>query len=114
MPRSARARASRSTPATAPHAKQDRVRTSWPQLLFAGVVDHALNIDDVLLVARIELQFRTSARPRQVELDDLLDSPRRPRHNDDPVRQKHRLINRMSNEQHRFPIAFPNVEQIVL
>src|SRR5438874_11559272 len=70
-PRSLRARASRGTPATAPRAKQDRARTSWPQLLFAGVVDHALNLDDVLVVARIEQQFRTSARTRPVDCDDL-------------------------------------------
>src|SRR5436309_16064348 len=111
MPRSPRARATRGTPATAPRAKKGRARASWPQLLFAGVVDHALNLDDVLLVARIEQQFRTSAGPRQVDFDDLLDAPGRPRHHHDPVIQKHRLIDRMGNEQHRFPIALPNVEQ---
>src|SRR3954471_11132978 len=91
-PRSPRARASRGTPATALPAKQRRARTSWPQLLFAGVVDHALNLDDILLVARVEQQFRTSAVTRQVDFATLLDAPRRPRHHHDPVRQEHRFI----------------------
>ena len=30
------------------------------------------------------------------------------------VRQKHRLIDRMGDEQHRLAIAFPDIEQIVL
>src|SRR5438067_10842119 len=79
-PRSPRARASRGTPATALPAKQRRAPTSCPQLLFAGAADHAPNLDDILLVARVEQQLRTSARTPHEYSENRLDVPRLLRH----------------------------------
>ena len=96
-------------------AREQRARRDHGlQLVFAGVVDHALDIDDVFLVARIEQQLGAAARTRQVDIDDLLDAAGRARHHHDLVRQEHRLVDRMGDEQHRLAVAFPDVEQVVL
>ena len=91
-----------------------RAPTSWLQLVFAGVVDHALDVDDVFLVARIEQQLGAAARPRQVDIDDLPDAAGRARHHHDLVGEEHRLLDRMGDEQHRLAVALPDVEQVVL
>jgi len=39
-----------------------------------GVIDHALDVDDIFLVTGIEQQFRPAARTRQIDIDDLLDA----------------------------------------
>jgi hypothetical protein len=42
------------------------------------------------------------------------EAARRSRHHHDLIGQKHRLLDRMRDEQHRFAITLPDVEQIVL
>src|ERR1700682_1621844 len=71
-PLPARSQAGRGRPTAAPGARTERGWKSWPQLIFAGVIDHALDIDDVFLVMRVEQKFRAAARTRQIDIDDLL------------------------------------------
>src|SRR5882724_7935956 len=78
-PQSARCREDQGRRAAVPSAIGGREPKSWAQLVFARVVDHALDIDDVFLVTRIEQQLRAAARSRQIDVDDLLDAARRTR-----------------------------------
>src|SRR6266852_6077797 len=110
----ARYRAGRGRPAAAPNAREERAVWSWAQPVVTGVIDHALDVDNIFLVTDIEQQLRPAARTRQIDIDDLLDAARRTRHHHDLVREKYRLIDRMGDEQHRLAVAFPDVEQIVL
>src|SRR5450432_1477496 len=73
-PPPARWPAGRGRPAAARDARAERALKSWPQLVFAGVVDHALDIDDVFLVMRVEQKLGAAARTRQIDIDDLLDA----------------------------------------
>src|SRR6266581_7574752 len=113
-PRSAKWQAGRDRRAAAPNAREEHAVYSWAQLVFTGVIDHALDIDDVFLVTRIDQQFCPAARARQIDIDGLLDAAGRTRHHHDLVRQKHRLIDRMGDEQHRLAVALPDIEQVVL
>src|SRR5882724_11904620 len=88
-PQAARYRAGRDRPATAPNAQEEHAVYSWAQPVFTGVIDHALDVDDIFLVTGIEQQFRPAARTLQIDIDDLLDAAGRTRHHHDPVRQKH-------------------------
>src|SRR5882757_10574487 len=101
----ARYLAGRDRRAAMPNAREEHAVYSWAQLVFNGVIDHALDIDDVFLVPRIDQQFCPAARALQIDIDDLLDAAGRTRHHHDLVRQEHRLIDRMGDEQHCLAVA---------
>ncbi len=81
---------------------------------FVALVEHALDIDDVLLVARIEQQLAATARARQIDVDDLPNTARRLRHHDDLVGQEDGFVDRMGDKQHCLAVTLPDVQEIVL
>src|SRR6202165_3713993 len=97
-PQPARYGAGRGRPAAARNAREEHAVYSWAQPVFTGVIDHALDVDDIFLVTGIEQQFRPAARTRQIDLDDLLDAAGGTRHHQDLVRQKHGITDRMGED----------------
>src|SRR5207248_163924 len=81
-------RAGRDRRATAPDAKSTCAPYSWAQPGFAGVVDHALDLDHVFLVVRIKQQIGAPAWARQMNIEDLIDAAGRARHHHELVVQK--------------------------
>src|ERR1700759_1477832 len=85
----ARSRADQGRRTTARDGRPARALTLWMHPVLAGVVDHALDIDNIFLIARIEQKLGPTARTRQIDIDDVLDPAGRTRHHHDLVRQKH-------------------------
>src|ERR1700691_2548381 len=51
-------------------------------------------------------------RPRQGDVDHILDAPGPWCHDDHLVRQQHRFAGRMRYEQHRLAVSLPDIEQM--
>src|SRR5262245_5077529 len=88
-------------------------RFSW-RVLFLLRFEYLPDGVSQLDVARMSSDGKNFSRPRDIDRKDLTNTARAARHNDDAVAQDNRLINAVSDENHRFLFAFQDPQQFLL
>lgn len=86
-------------------------RVSAGNLVLQGLPNVPLELQEALLVSYL---LDISARPRQIDVEDILDRARAARHDDHPIGKRNCLVEVMGDEQDRGAQLLPELQQLVL